>query len=78
MHAASAYRTLRDQLQKWKFSLFLGTAHPAKLKQSIKAILSQKLSLPNALALHANLLLLSYSLLARFREWRYFLRSLLA
>ena len=38
-HAAIAYRALRDQLQEGEFGLFLGTAHPAKFKESVEAIL---------------------------------------
>lgn len=75
-HAATAYRALRDQLQQGEFGLFLGTAHPAKFKQSVEAILGQKLSLPKALALRADLPLLSHRLPARFSELRQFLLSL--
>ena len=38
-HAAIAYRALRDQLQPGEYGLFLGTAHPAKFKESVEAIL---------------------------------------
>ncbi|SQA97530.1 Threonine synthase [Cedecea neteri] len=37
-HAAIAYRALRDQLQPGEFGLFLGTAHPAKFKESVEEI----------------------------------------
>ncbi len=41
-HAAIAYRVLRDQLQPGEFGLFIGTAHPAKFKESVEAILGQE------------------------------------
>ncbi len=40
-HAAIAYRELRDQPQEGEFGLFLGTAHPAKFKESVEAILGR-------------------------------------
>ncbi len=40
-HAAVAYRALRDQLNPGEYGLFLGTAHPAKFKESVEAILGQ-------------------------------------
>lgn len=72
-HAAIAYRLLRDQLQEGEFGLFLGTAHPAKFKESVEAILGQTLSLPEALAERANLPLLSHQMAANFAELRAFL-----
>jgi len=72
-HAAIAYRLLRDQLQEGEFGLFLGTAHPAKFKESVEAILGQTLSLPEALAERANLPLLSHQMAVDFAELRAFL-----
>jgi len=69
-HAAIAYRALRDQLQPGEFGLFLGTAHPAKFKESVEAILGQTLSLPEALASRADLPLLSYHLPADYAALR--------
>ncbi len=37
-HAAIAWRALRDQLQPGEYGLFLGTAHPAKFKESVEEI----------------------------------------
>lgn len=42
-HAAVAYRALRDQLNPGEYGLFLGTAHPAKFKESVEAILGETL-----------------------------------
>lgn len=47
-HAAVAYRALRDQLNPGEYGLFLGTAHPAKFKESVEAILGETLDLPKS------------------------------
>ncbi|MCP1438273.1 threonine synthase [Erwinia persicina] len=72
-HAAIAYRLLRDQLQEGEFGLFLGTAHPAKFKESVEEILGQTLPLPQELADRADLPLLSHKMAADFAELRDFL-----
>ncbi|QDY40928.1 threonine synthase [Candidatus Pantoea soli] len=72
-HAAIAYRLLRDNLQEGEFGLFLGTAHPAKFKESVEEILQQTLPLPEALAERADLPLLSHHLPADFARLRTFL-----
>lgn len=75
-HAAIAYRVLRDQLREGEFGLFLGTAHPAKFKESVEDILGQELPLPNALAVRAQLPLLSHNMPADFAGLRQFLMTL--
>jgi threonine synthase len=72
-HAAIAYRLLRDQLHEGEFGLFLGTAHPAKFKESVEEILGQPLPLPEALAARADLPLLSHAMKADFAALRAFL-----
>ncbi|MCC8465812.1 threonine synthase [Photorhabdus bodei] len=72
-HATVAYRVLRDQLQDGEYGLFLGTAHPAKFKESVEQILGEELPLPKALAERADLELLSHYLPADFARLRYFL-----
>ena len=69
-HAAIAYRALRDQLQPGEYGLFLGTAHPAKFKESVEAILGETLPLPKELAERADLPLLSHELPADFAALR--------
>lgn len=69
-HAAIAYRALRDQLQAGEYGLFLGTAHPAKFKESVEAILGGQLPLPEELANRADLPLLSHSLPADYAALR--------
>ncbi|MDV5227554.1 threonine synthase [Providencia rettgeri] len=72
-HAAVAYRVLRDQLQEGEYGLFLGTAHPAKFKESVEEILNKQLPLPQALAERADLPLLSHFLPSDFMQLRAFL-----
>ena len=72
-HAAIAYRLLRDNLQEGEYGLFLGTAHPAKFKESVDDILGQDLPLPKELAERADLPLLSHNLKGDFAELRAFL-----
>ncbi|WP_288473683.1 threonine synthase [uncultured Pantoea sp.] len=72
-HAAIAWRLLRDQLQEGEYGLFLGTAHPAKFRESVEAILEQTLTLPPALAERADLPLLSHEMKADFAALRAFL-----
>ncbi len=72
-HAAIAYRALRDQLQPGEYGLFLGTAHPAKFKESVEAILGEQLPLPEALAARADLPLLSHELPADYQQLRAFM-----
>ena len=69
-HAAVAYRALRDQLNPGEYGLFLGTAHPAKFKESVEEILDLTLALPKELAERADLPLLSHHLPADFAELR--------
>lgn len=69
-HAAIAYNLLRDKLHPGEFGLFLGTAHPAKLNESVESILGHKLQLPEALVMRAKLPLLSQRLTADFSKLR--------
>ena len=69
-HAAIAWRALRDQLQPGEYGLFLGTAHPAKFKESVEEILQETLPLPKELADRADLPLLSHNLPADFAALR--------
>ncbi len=75
-HGAIAYRALRDNLQKDEFGLFLGTAHPAKFKESVESVLNMSLELPEPLARRANLPLLSHVMSNDFTILRKFLVNL--
>ncbi|WJG08677.1 threonine synthase [Aliiglaciecola sp. LCG003] len=49
-HAAIAYRSLSRHLEPEQTGIFLGTAHPAKFRESVENVLGQPISLPQPLA----------------------------
>ncbi|MDM7859488.1 threonine synthase [Alteromonas sp. ASW11-36] len=49
-HAAVAYRALTQHLEEGEVGLFLGTAHPAKFRESVENVLGQPINLPGPLA----------------------------
>lgn len=49
-HAAIAYKALKRDLQEDEVGIFLGTAHPAKFRDTVENVLGQPISLPEALA----------------------------
>lgn len=72
-HAAIAYRLLRDQLKKNEFGLFLGTAHPAKFKNTVEKILKNEILLPDELKSRVDLPLLSHNINPVFSKLKKFL-----
>lgn len=48
-HAAIAYRCLTKNLEDDEVGVFLGTAHPAKFRETVENVLGQPISLPKAL-----------------------------
>jgi len=72
-HGAVAYRVLKQDLQPDETGLFLCTAHPAKFKESVERILALELPLPDALAKHAALPLLSDIMENDFAKLRVYL-----
>ena len=48
-HAAIAYRAVSHDLADGEYGLFLGTAHPAKFRETVENVLGQPLSLPQPL-----------------------------
>ncbi len=48
-HGACGYRALREQLQPGETGIFLETAHPAKFKQTVDAILGTDIATPERL-----------------------------
>ncbi|MBU3021477.1 threonine synthase [Aestuariibacter sp. A3R04] len=48
-HAAIAYRAVSHDLAEGEYGLFLGTAHPAKFRETVENVLGQPLSLPQPL-----------------------------
>lgn len=49
-HAAIAYKALTREMQEGQTGIFLGTAHPAKFRETVENVLGQPISLPQALA----------------------------
>ena len=49
-HAAIAWKVLSTHLQEGETGIFLGTAHPAKFKSDVDAVLGINVALPEALA----------------------------
>ena len=49
-HAAIGYRSLAKDLSDDEVGIFLGTAHPAKFRETVENVLGQPISLPKALA----------------------------
>ncbi|BDX05780.1 threonine synthase [Planctobacterium marinum] len=49
-HAAIAYKSLKRNLTETEVGVFLGTAHPAKFKETVENVLGQPISLPQPLA----------------------------
>jgi len=49
-HAAIAYRAVSHDLEPGEIGLFLGTAHPAKFRETVENVLGNPISLPKALA----------------------------
>jgi threonine synthase len=48
-HAAIAYRCLSKQLEEDEVGIFLGTAHPAKFRETVENVLGQPIRLPQPL-----------------------------
>ncbi|WBA09102.1 threonine synthase [Salinivibrio kushneri] len=72
-HGAIAYRLLAEQLKEGEEGIFLCTAHPAKFKESVDAILGKDIPLPGPLAKHAQMTLLSREQEADFQTLRDYL-----
>lgn len=72
-HAAVAYKALKRSLADDEVGIFLGTAHPAKFKETVENILGTPVALPKALAEVANKDILSDSLPADFAKLKSYL-----
>lgn len=48
-HAAIAYKALKRSLKDGETGIFLGTAHPAKFRETVENVLGQPISLPQPL-----------------------------
>ena len=72
-HAAVAYKALKRSIEDGEVGLFLGTAHPAKFKESVENVLGQPIALPKELAACATEDILSHSFDADYSALRAFL-----
>ncbi|CAL4042480.1 Threonine synthase [Buchnera aphidicola (Tetraneura ulmi)] len=72
-HAAIAFNLLNKKIKKKQFGLFLGTAHPAKFKETVENILQEKINIPKSLLIRDKLPLLSNKLKLNFKKLKEFL-----
>ena len=74
-HGAIAYKALKHQLEEDEVGVFLGTAHPAKFKESVENILGDMIPLPKELAEVAGLPILSKQMTPEFAKLRDYLTA---
>ena len=74
-HASVAYFGLNQSLKGGEVGIFLGTAHPAKFKDSVDEILAMDLPLPPELEACVNKKILSKNIDADFNELKEYLTS---
>lgn len=74
-HAAVAYKALHHGLADDEVGVFLGTAHPAKFKESVETVLSEMITLPKELADCAGKPILSQEFKADYDAFRQYLLS---
>ncbi|NVK25629.1 MAG: threonine synthase [Gammaproteobacteria bacterium] len=72
-HGAIAYKALKHGMEDGEVGVFLGTAHPAKFKESVENILGELISLPKELADVAGLPILSEQVEPDFAKLREYL-----
>lgn len=75
-HAAVAYEALKRSLADDEVGIFLGTAHPAKFKESVENVLGELIALPPELAACAGEEILSKTINYDFAVLEKFLRGL--
>ncbi|MBU2882979.1 threonine synthase [Psychrosphaera sp. B3R10] len=74
-HGAIAYKALKHEIKEGEVGIFLGTAHPAKFKESVENILGELISLPKELADVAGKTLLSSEMAPEFAKLRAYLTN---
>lgn len=72
-HAAVAYRALSHDLAEGETGIFLGTAHPAKFRETVENILGQPIALPQALKAVASEESLAVDLDSRYESLKAFM-----
>jgi len=74
-HGAIAYKALKHSIEDDEVGIFLGTAHPAKFKESVENILGELIPLPKELAAVASSTILSETMDADFDKLRAYLTA---
>ena len=74
-HGACGYQALKDNLKEGETGVFLETAHPAKFKEKVDAILSTDIEIPTRLADFMNGKKQSLEMAADFSAFKQFLLS---
>ncbi|XRX43248.1 MAG: threonine synthase [Buchnera aphidicola (Tetraneura sorini)] len=72
-HASIAFNLLNKNINNKQLGLFLGTAHPAKFKETVENILKTKITIPPSLLIRDRLPLLSKKLKLNFEKLKEFL-----
>lgn len=74
-HGAIAYKALKHGLEPQEIGVFLGTAHPAKFKESVENILGELIPLPKELAEVVGMPILSTTMDADFDKLKAYLTA---
>lgn len=74
-HGACGYRALREQLRPGEVGVFCETAHPAKFKEKVDAIIEADIEIPERLAAFMRGTKQSIPMSKDFAEFKSFLMS---
>ena len=72
-HGACGYQALKEQLQPNEVGIFLETAHPAKFKDKVDAIINQDITIPERLQAFMRGTKQSIQMSNRFEDFKKFL-----
>ena len=72
-HGACGYQALKEQLQPNEVGIFLETAHPAKFKEKVDAIINQDITIPERLQAFMRGTKQNIQMTNRFEEFKAFL-----
>ncbi|MFT5163789.1 MAG: threonine synthase [Alteromonadaceae bacterium] len=75
-HAAVAYKALKRSLADDETGIFLGTAHPAKFKESVEIVLGEMIALPPELAACATEEILSQTIDMDYAQLDRYIRAM--
>ena len=72
-HGACGYQALKEQLQPNEVGIFLETAHPAKFKEKVDAIINEDIAIPERLQAFMRGTKQNIEMSNRFEEFKEFL-----